>query len=296
VSVNTLSFTVNIVIQVDAVTPILLAVGSALVWGASDFCGGKGARRAGAPAVTVVSQVIGLPVLAAGLVLVPGSPRTADLAWGAAAGLAGLVGIVLLYRGLAGGAMAVVSPVTAVTAAVVPLAAGLVLDGALPWSGFAGSLCAVLAIVLVGMAPSGGARGVAPPGLVLQALAAGAGFGAFFILLGQAHPDTGLWTLVGVRMTSIPLGLLLALRAGASLRLPRRALAWAAVAGAGDLAANGLFLLAAMRGHLGIVAVLASLYPASTVLLALTVDRERLRGLQVAGLGLAATALVLTAS
>jgi drug/metabolite transporter (DMT)-like permease len=294
------------------VTPIVLATVSALVWGASDFCGGKGAQRASALAVTVVSQLFSVPVLAVGVLVVAGTPRLPDLAWGAAAGTAGLLGIVLLYRGLAGGAMVVVAPLTAVTAAVLPLAVGLVTDGVLSGLTLIGIGCAVAAIALISAVPgrsraatgaaaaegtdgadrAGGAAGF-PARLVGLALLAGAMFGTFFVLLGQAQPDTGMWAMVGVRASSIPLGLLVVAVTGTSLRLPPRALRWAAIAGPLDVTANGLFLAAAMQGHLGLVAVLASLYPVSTVLLALAVDKERVRILQVVGLGLAAGALVL---
>jgi uncharacterized membrane protein len=278
-----------------AVIPILLATSAALVWGVSDFCGGKGAQRASALAVTVVSQVVSLPVLAAGLLVVSGTPRAADLGWGALAGVAGLAGIVLLYQGLASGAMLIVSPVTAVTAAVVPLVAGLLLDGALSVLGFVGSGVAIVAIALISAGPRPAGGSVAA-GVLGIALTAGTAFGVFFIVLDQASPGSGLWALVGVRLTEIPLGLLIAARTGTSLRLPRPALAWAAFAGPLDLAANALFLLAAAQGHLAVVAVLASLYPASTVLLALAVDKERVRITQLAGLSLAAAALVLASA
>lgn len=279
------------------VTPILLATSAALVWGTSDFCGGKGAQRAHALTVTVVSQLVSLPVLAVGLLLLPGTVRLADLGWGMVGGVAGLIGVVLLYRGLAGGAMVVVSPVTAVTAAVVPMLVGLVVDGSLHPFGLLGSACAIGAIGLVSAGPSGAGPLRTPVArLAGLALLAGTMFGIFFIILGQAHPDSGLWLLVGARLSSVPLGLLLVARAGAGLRLPRAGLAWAGLAGTLDLAGNVLFLLAAVDGHLSLVAVLASLYPASTVLLALTVDRERVRVAQLLGLGLAAAALALTAS
>lgn len=279
------------------VTPILLATSAALVWGTSDFCGGKGAQRAHALTVTVISQLAALPLLAVGLLAIPGVVRVADLGWGMVAGAAGLVGVLLLYRGLAGGAMVVVSPVTAVTAAVVPLLVGLVTDGGLHPLGLLGSACAIGAIGLVSAGPSGSARIQSRIGrLVGLALLAGTMFGIFFIIVGQAHPDSGLWVLVGARLSSIPLGLLLLARRGLDWRLPRTELVWAVLAGTLDLTGNVLFLLAAMDGHLSLVAVLASLYPASTVLLALTVDRERVRGTQLLGLGLAAAALVLTAS
>lgn len=272
--------------------PIVLATASALVWGASDFCGGKGAQRASALAVTVVSQLWCLPVLVAGVLVISGTPRWSDLAIGALGGVFGLLGIVLLYRGLASGAMVVVSPVTAVTAAVVPLVAGLLLDGALSRLALLGTGFAVVAIALISAAPGGGG-GVVTPRLIALALTAGAMFGLFFTLLGQLHPDSGMWGMVAVRASSLPLGLLVARATRISLRLSRPALRWAAVAGPLDVLANSLFVLAVMRGHLSVVAVLASLYPASTVLLALAVDRERIRAVQVAGLGLAAAALAL---
>ncbi|HEY8471422.1 MAG TPA: DMT family transporter [Natronosporangium sp.] len=274
---------------------ILLATSAAVVWGASDFAGGKGAQRASALAVTVVSQLFSLPVLAAGLLLLPGEPRLADLGWGALGGVAGLAGVVLLYRGLASGAMVVVSPVTAVTAAVIPVAAGLLLDGALSLVGLVGAGCAVVAIALISAGPRRDG-GPVTPRLIGLALTAGAAFGVFFILLGQASDGGGMWLVAGVRLSSVPLGLLLVAATGTGLRLPRPALGWAAVAGPLDLIANGLFMLAAAEGHLSVVSALAALYPATTVLLALAVDKERVRPGQLAGLGLAAAALVLASA
>lgn len=273
-------------------TPILLAAGAAVLWGTSDFCGGKGTRHAGALSVGLMSQVASLPVLAVALLVVSGTPRPADLAWGTAAGVAGLAGVVLLYRGLSTGAMTVVSPVTAVTAAVVPLAAGLVLDGLLGGVALAGVIIAVAAIALV----SAGNRGPHAPvtsGLVGLALTSGIMFGLAFVLLAQVDPESGLWALLGLRVGALAVGLPLAARLGTDLRLSRRALVWTALAGSLDILGSAFYLTAVAQGHLSVVAVLASLYPASTVLLALGVDRERLRVVQVAGLGFAAAALVL---
>jgi drug/metabolite transporter (DMT)-like permease len=242
-----------------------------------------------------MSQVASLPVLAVALLLVSGAPGVADLAWGAAAGVAGLGGVVLLYRGLSTGAMTVVSPVTAVTAAVVPLAFGLVLDGLLGVTALAGVIIAVAAIALVS---AGGDRGPHAPltaGLVGLALAAGVLFGLAFVLLGQVDPGSGLWALLGLRVGALAVGLPLAACLRTDLRLPRRALAWTALAGSLDLLGSACYLVAVGQGHLSVVAVLASLYPASTVLLALGLDRERLRPVQVAGLAFAAAALALVA-
>lgn len=278
--------------------PVVLAAFSALIWGAGDFCGGKATQRGRALPVTVVAQLAGLPVVVLGLVLISAtSPRPSDLGWGALAGVAGFVGLVLLYRGLAAGAMAIFAPVTAVTAAVVPLGAGLVLDESPGTLALIGVCCAIIAIGLMSVqVAASGRQAVVTPRLILLALAAGTMFGVFFILLGRAGDNAGMWPVLGVRVGSITLGLLLVARQRVSLRLDRPVLRWTVTAGVFDITANALYLLAAQRGLLSVVAPVAALYPASTVLLALLVDRERLRPVQLAGLGLAATALVLVAA
>jgi drug/metabolite transporter (DMT)-like permease len=280
------------------VLSVVLAAISALIWGAGDFCGGKATRRATALPVTVVAQLAGLPVVVLGVALISAtSPRPSDVGWGALAGVAGFVGIVLLYRGLAAGAMAIFAPVTAVTAALVPLGAGLVLDDPPGTLALIGVCCAIIAIGLMSVqVAASGRQAVVTPRLLLLALAAGTMFGLFFTVLGRAGDDAGMWPVLGVRVGSITFGLLLVARQRVSLRLDRPVLRWTATAGVFDITANALYLLAAQRGLLSVVAPIAALYPASTVLLALLVDRERLRPIQVAGLGLAATALVLVAT
>jgi drug/metabolite transporter (DMT)-like permease len=271
---------------------VLLAAVSACVWGGADYCGGRASRRVDALVVTVGSQILGLPVLALSAYLVPGVWYGTDLLWGAAAGVASLAGNALLYRGLAAGSMAVVAPVSAVTGAVVPMVAGLLTQQAPSASALAGAGCALVSIALVSLGPSGAGR--IRPAAVALALGAGSMFGAFFVLLAQTHSGSGVWPLVTVRGVSIALGLLIA----ASRRTPRTmagATAWMVGAGAGDIGANALFLMAVRMGLLSVVAPIAALYPVSTVVLALGVDKERVRPVQIAGLGLAATALVLSA-
>src|SRR5262245_1238375 len=136
-----------------AMVGVVLAALSALVWGTADFGGGKASQRAPALTVTVLSQLLGLPMLVAALALLPGEIHPADLGWGAAAGLAGLVGLVLLYRGLAGGAMSIVAPVTAVTAAVVPMTVGLVIDRTPEPPALIGATLAVVSIALISLGP-----------------------------------------------------------------------------------------------------------------------------------------------
>jgi drug/metabolite transporter (DMT)-like permease len=277
------------------VLSILLASLTAAVWGAADFSGGKAAQTSRTLSVTVLSQIAGLPVLAACVALLgSGSPTAGALAVGALAGLSGFAGLLLLYRGLSQGAMAIFAPISAVTSAVVPLAAGLVVDRTPSWLALVGVGFAVAAIGLV--SASGGPSRVATPRVIALALASGACFGFFLILIGTADPDAGQWPLVGARTSSISAGLLVVAATRGSLSLDRIGRRWTLVAGPLDILANALYLLAARHGPLAVVAPLSGLYPVSTVLLALVVDRERLVPVQVVGLGLAATALVLVAT
>jgi drug/metabolite transporter (DMT)-like permease len=284
-------------VEVFPVISILLAAVSAVVWGSADYCGGRATRRANALSVTVASQLIGLPVLVAGLGLLAGAPRAGDLLLGAAAGAAGLLGIVLLYRSLAAGAMAVAAPITAVTGALVPVLIGLLTEELPSIVALVGVVCAVVAIGLVSLAGAPAAGSVTPR-LIGMSLAAGTAFGLFFTLVAHTDEASGLWPLVAARATSVVLGLVVLLtvsRRGGSMALPRHMYGWVALAGIGDVSANAIYLIAVRHGLLSIVAPIAALYPVSTVLLALGVDRERVRPIQVAGLGLAAAALVLTA-
>jgi len=276
------------------VLPILLAALSAVVWGVGDFSGGKATQTSRALAVTVMSQLASLPVLAACVLLVGGrGPTPGALGWGALAGTVGFVGILLLYHGLSQGAMAVFAPVTAVTTAVIPLAVGLALDGTPSTPALVGVGCAVIAIALVSRAP--GERRASARTVAL-ALLSGLCFGVFFVILGRAGTGAGMWPLVGVRFGSLAAGLLVVVRMREPLRLDRVARRWALIAGPMDVLANALYLYAAAHGQLAIVAPIGALYPVSTVLLALLVDRERVAPTQIAGLGLAATALVLAAT
>jgi drug/metabolite transporter (DMT)-like permease len=266
-----------------------------LIWGGADYCGGRATRSAPALGITVASQIAGLVPLAVVVALLGGSPRPADLAWGVGAGAAGLVGLVLLYRGLSTGAMAIVAPITAVTGALIPLVVGLLTQRTPSALALSGAFCAVLAIALVSLSPSSAPTGVSRATVIGLALASGAMFGAFFSLFAQTNADAGMWPLVGARGASVLIGLAALGATRGTLRPPRAVLGWVIVAGIGDVTANGLYLLASRQGLLSVLAPIAALYPVSTVLLALTVDKERVRVAQMAGLGLAAVALVLTA-
>jgi drug/metabolite transporter (DMT)-like permease len=273
---------------------VVLALSSAVVYGAADFLGGLASRRTSVFGVVALSQLVGLVAL---LVLLPwlgGPVEGADLAWGAAAGLAGAGGLVLFFRTLARGVMSVIAPVTAVTAAAVPVLVGLLYgDSVGVWAGV-GIALALMAVVLVSAEGGLSALRTARPAALAPALLAGSMFGLFFVLLDRTSSDSGLTPLVTARIASVALVVVLALAGRQSLRVTRRALPLVAASGVGDMTANALFLLATQAdGQLAITGVLASLYPVSTVILAQLVLRERLVGAQVAGLVSAVAAVVL---
>ena len=280
---------------------VALAVLSGLIWGVGDFAGGKATQRVAVLSVVWLSKLASLPLLAIYLAATYVPITSTSLAWGGLAGVAGLVGLVLFYRALSAGAMTIVAPVTGVTSAAIPVVVGLV-GGERP-SAFQllGVGCALLAIALVSIAPRPpGPRALVSWRLVAAALGAGISFALFFILIDvagdAAGEPAGLWPIAGSQLSSLIIGGLL-LMMTRSDRLPRgAALRWTMVAGPCDMTANALFLLATRSGDLSIVAPLAALYPVTTVILALVIDHERLRGVQVAGLAFAVAALVLVSS
>jgi drug/metabolite transporter (DMT)-like permease len=274
---------------------VLLALASAVLWGGSDFLGGLASRRAGAQAVVLGSQATGLVVL---LVLLPwlgGSPSASDLWLGAGAGAAGGAGLVVFYRAMAGGVMSVVAPTTGVCAAAVPVVTGLVLGERIGVAAALGIALALVAVLLVAAEGGLGSLRAVRPASLGPALVAGVLFGLFFELLHRTHPGAELAPLVSARAASVLLVGAAALAAGRSLRVTRGSVLAVAVAGVTDMSANALYLVATQHGQLAITGVLASLYPASTVLLAQLVLRERLVRTQAAGLVAAVAAVVLIA-
>jgi drug/metabolite transporter (DMT)-like permease len=281
----------------------LLALASALLYGAADFTGGLATRRAGTIPVVVISQFSGMVLLALLLPLLPGaSPSRADLAWGVAAGLTGGIGVALLYRALAIGRMAVVAPVTAVCAVAIPVVVAM-LQGERPGPlAVAGIVLGIISIVLVSqqteapagpVQPAGSARSFRlPPGVAI-ALVSGVAIGFFFLSLAQTAPEAGMWPILGARVTSVTLFGIAAIAGRMSLRLPRPALSLALGGGTVDMLANAAYLLAAREGPLSLVVTLSSLYPASTVLLARVVLGERLNTRQIGGVVCALGAIVL---
>jgi drug/metabolite transporter (DMT)-like permease len=278
---------------------VLLGLLVALSYGAGDFLGGLATRSQAVTTVVAASQASALVLLVVGVPLEGSTAGWDDVGLGALAGGIGVVGILLLYQGLATGAMGVVAPVTAVGAAVVPLVVGLATGEQPAALALLGALVALGAVALV----AGGHEAV--PGVVderrsrsplLLAVGAGTAFGLVFVLLGATDEASGFWPLLGGRTVSVTLvGLWLVRSRTPFVPLPGTRLV---VVGAGllDVTANGLYLLAVREGLLSVVAVLSSLYPAATVVLARAVLGERLRPAQLAGLGLGLAGVTMIAA
>jgi drug/metabolite transporter (DMT)-like permease len=280
------------------VLAVALAALSGLIWGVGDFSGGKATQRAAVLPVVWISKLVSLPLLAIYLIATYVPVATVGVAWGGLAGIAGVVGLVLFYRALSAGAMTVVAPVTGVTSAAIPVVVGLLAGERPPASRLLGVGCALLAIALVSLAPHpAGQRQVVTRRLVFAALGAGTGFALFFILLAVAGKAAGglvgLWPIAGSQLSSLVILALLLMMTRPGPWPRQAALRWTIVSGPCDMTANALYLLATRGGDLSIVAPIAALYPVTTVILALIIEHERLRGIQVAGLLLAVAALIL---
>ncbi len=274
---------------------IILGLAAALTYGAADFLGGLATKRTKVLTVVLVSQLIGSLLLLAAIPFfldVPVTPRA--LTWGALSGIAGSLGVALFYQGLSLGRMGAIAPITAVEAASVPVVFGL-LSGERPRAlALAGVLLALVAVALVYSSSERASTAVPAArdaswmrnGLA-HALAAGLAFGAFFILLDSAGDDSGLWPLAGARVSSLVLTSIALLATRAWDRPDRSSLPAIAGAGVLDVAANLFYLLGSQIGLLSIVAVLTSMYPATTVLLARLTLNERLERTQLLGLAVA---------
>ena len=286
---------------------ILLALASAIGYGGSDFAAGLAARSAGVIQVTLLASAVSAVVVAAALPFAASHPPTAAaMAWGAVAGLGGTTGAFALYLGFRHAAFSVAAPISAVGAAGFSVLAGLLLGErptALALTGIALALPAI-----VGVSASAASAGDTPPeeaaaagrpaaGVVLG-LVAGACFALLFIGLdraGTVAPGSGLWPVAATQVTELTAALVVAV-ATRNVRLPAaRPRLLAVITGAAGAAGTILFFFATHQGFLAVTAVLTSLYPAVTIVLARTMLGERLTALRLAGLALAGACVALIA-
>jgi uncharacterized membrane protein len=262
------------------------------VYGVADYCGGRATRSVSAMTVTFVGQSAGLIVLLV-LVFLSGVPvpPVSDFVWGGIAGVAGSTGLLAFYKAMGSGFMTVVAPVSAVTATAVPVVIGL-LNGERPGVlALCGIPVALVAIALVSDVLGPNHR-KAPRSIIVMAFVAGATFGSLFVILGHTNDAGGLWPVVAMRFTSVPY---MAVVMYFMKRKPSEAKANLPIvmaSGILDSLANALYLLAVREGLMSIVATINSFYPASTLLLATRLDKERIHRSQAVGLGLAVVALL----
>ncbi|MCD9199696.1 DMT family transporter [Aeromicrobium wangtongii] len=272
---------------------ILLSLLSAWAYGTSDFLGGIFSKRVPPWQIAVVGQSSSGVLSIAAALIVGGSPTTHDLAYGALAGLGGGFGAAFLYRGLSTARMSVVAPLSGVGTALIPVAVGLA-TGERPSSlTLLGVILAFPAIVLISRVSD---DSPAHRSGVLDGVLAGIGFGLLFTCLGQVGEDGGLYPLAMSQITSI-LSIIVTAIVLRQSWIPRERAAWkATMMGPLGAVAQGAFLYATQHGLLSVVSVISSLYPASTVLLAAVVLRERVQRWQGVGLLAAAVAVALVAA
>lgn len=273
-----------------AFTAVMFGLISAVTWGAGDFSGGMAVKRTNPYGVVISAHVMSLFMMAA-LALIFGEkiPPLIDWLWGGAAGLCGGVGLALLYRALATGQMSVAAPVSALVAASLPVLVSA-FSGGLPrlmtLIGFAFALTAVWLI-------SGGVGIEIHLNHLYLPVIAGLTFGAFFVFLHYGSSTSIFWTLAATRVASITslLGYCIVTRED---WIPTRN-SWGLIAMSSvlDAAGNTFYALSARLGRMDVAAVLGSLYPGSTVLLAWFVLKERLSRVQTFGILIALAAIVL---
>jgi drug/metabolite transporter (DMT)-like permease len=277
---------------------VIVGLAGALVYGTADFIGGMASKRISAIRVTALGGASGFVILLIALPFVGGVWSWQAVLLGALSGVSGSIAIMLLYACLAIGPMSILSPVTAVVSAIVPLIAGTIRGDRLGSLAYVALGIALVAVVLVGFVPE---KGAVRPSLKALAMAvtSGALIGGFLIIIDLTPTDSGLVPLVANRAVNVTIMFgVVGVAALLSRRRPSRAdsrgwragLLLALAGGAVDATANALLLLGLRLGELSIQSVLTALYPAGTIMLAAVVLRERIAPVQIVGLALALVA------
>jgi drug/metabolite transporter (DMT)-like permease len=272
---------------------VVLGLAAALLYGIGDFAGGIASRRHTAITVLLFSYPVGAVLMTALLPFFGGHADVRAVGYGLAGGAAGLVGVVLMYSLMTVAPINVISPVTAVLAAIVPVIIGVGLGERPQVSAWFGIALGLAAVVLVSHTTDEHPHGRIGVQVLALALLSGVGFGMYFVFLARAGDGTGLWPLVVSRFTSAALIVPLAAARRAFGLVRGRTLGVVVLAGVCDALANMCFLLAARHGLLSLASVLTSLYPAATVVLAVWLLHEHTSTTQRLGLALAGGSIVL---
>lgn len=274
----------------NTIATVLFGLAASLCWGSGDFSGGLASRRTNASSVVIAAYAVGFVLLIAlALIWREPFPSLLDIAWGGIAGLAGAIGLIAFYSALSIGRMGIAAPISAVLTASLPVLFSIFTEGLPSLVQVGGFILALLAITLISRPEHTKGR---PEGIGL-ALLAGCGFGCFFILISRVSHSATFWPLAVARFTSV-LFLLVMVRLRKQQTLPSLNVApLILLAGILDAIGNAFFVLAAHSGRLDVAAVLSSLYPAATVMLAALLLRERVTRIQAIGIVLALIAVPL---
>lgn len=270
---------------------VFCGLGSAAAWGAGDFSGGFASRKGNLLGVVLLSQLLGGLILAVmALVFSETIPPSEHLFYGILAGIFGNFGLIALYKGLAQGRMGIVAPLSAVLTALIPIGYTAFFKGLPTTTQLLGFLCFIVAVWLLSSVGAGFRMTLNE---LFLSISAGLGFGFFFIFIDRANDLSIFWPLVGARIASVsPLFLIILMSGKSAKPLPGQWI-FIVITGILDAAGNALFSMAAHLGRLDVSAVLGSLYPASTVMLAWFFLKERLHQKQWIGVATAFAALIL---
>lgn len=262
-------------------------------WGAADFTGGLASRRTGAYRTVLYGEIVGLffILFAVG---VTGETRPAWSALGlaGAAGAIGTTGLLMLYHALTIGKMSIATPVSALMAAAIPVLAGTLMEGFPGWLTFLGFGLSLAAIWLISREEGNDSHILVHIGELRLPLLAGIGFGTYFILMHRAAQSATFWPMLASRSGGAILMLLYMTLRRESWRVTGGAWPYIVLNSLLDAGGNAMYLLAAQGGRMDVAAVLSSLYPAGTVLLAALLLRERVARSQAIGILLALLAIV----
>lgn len=271
-----------------------LALAAAVLAGTGDFFGGKATKKTNVVSVMAISHFLGLIIILILAPLMADEFTSKDFFLGVLASSFGLCGLTLLYRGLAKGPMAIVAPITAVACATLPVIWGLLSGEKLSELQIVGVFVGLLAIFLVSWTP--GERKAIKGSLVLEALVAGLSFGAFFIVIDGTSETTAPWPVVGSRVFSVLVIFLFVIIGRRNIKPEKNSTPFIVGAGFFDTLANVVLLAALNKGLLSLVSVLASFYPAVTVLLARFFLKEMMLKNQIIGLAFGLTSIALLAT
>jgi len=260
---------------------VIFGLAASLCWGSGDFSGGLASRRANATSVVIAAYAVGLVLMVVlALIWHEPLPSPPDILWGGLAGFAGALGLIMFYSALSIGQMGIAAPVSAVLTAGLPVIFSAFTEGLPSLLQLGGFVLALIAIVLISRPERSEGR---PKGIWL-ALLSGCCFGCFFILISRVSHAETFWPLAMARFTSVLLLLVMAWMRRQRVVPGKTIVPLVLLAGILDALGNAFFVLAAHTGRLDIAAVLSSLYPAATVLLATIVLRERMTRIQAVGI------------